>query len=254
MKLLAGLLIWVSLGFGVVATAAIYFPDITGATADDFLTTNDDGETVPLETKAAVGPEIARDGGTTPAFPAGTPLTAETLQAMRDAGVTRVKVLDFNWNRWTHKWHFVASVVGLIAGAFLTKFTNKRDLEAANAATPPEETPEYALTAASEETKALVEELPGMANDHDRLHAIINRLGELQQTHLTAYPAARDRLIAAHGLGGYAQRMDAFAAADRNINRAWSAAADGHLPEALESLENAHEILETLTARLAKAT
>jgi len=247
MKFLAGLLIWVSLAFGVVATAAIYFPDITRAAADDFLTTNDAGETVPLETKAAVGPEITRDGAVAPAFPAGTPLTADTLQRMRDAGVTRVKVLDFSWNRWTHKWHFVASVVGLLAGAFLTKFANKRDLEAANAATPAEETPEFALAAARDETNALVEELPGLPDDNARLHAIVARLGELQQTHLAAYPAARDRLIGEHGLGGYARRMDAFAAADRRVNRAWSAAADGHLEESTESLHEAAAVLAELT-------
>ena len=248
MKLLAGLLIWISLGFGVVATAAIYFTDITDATAADFLTTNDAGETVPLETKAAVGPEITQNGAAAPAFPTGTPLTDENLELMRDAGVTRVKVLDFSWNRWTHKWQFIASVIGLLAGAFLTKFANKRDLEAAAAATPPEETPEFALAACRDETTALVEELPKMDTDHDRLHAIVARLGELQQTHLAAYPAARDRLIAKHGLGGYAQRMDAFAAADRRVNRAWSAAADGHLAESTESLHEAAEIF----AKLAK--
>lgn len=219
MKLLASLLIWVSLGFGVIATAAIYFSDITNATADDFLTTNDAGETVPLESKAAVGPEIAKDGETAPAFPTGTPLTAENLQAMRDAGVTRVKVLDFSWSRWTHKWQFVAAVLGLIAGAVLTKIANKRDLKSAADATPVEETPAFALAAARDETNALVQNLPDLSSDKARLHAIVERLGELQQTHLAAYPAARDRLIADHGLGGYAQRMDAFAAADRRINR-----------------------------------
>lgn len=253
MKLLAGLLIWVSLGFGVVATAAIYFTDITSATADEFLTTNDAGETVPLESKAAVGPLITRDGASVPAFPAGTPLTADTLRAMRDAGVTRVKVLDFNWNRWTHRWQFVGAMLGLLAGAFLTKLANKRAVEAAAAETREDETPEYALTAARDETASLAGDLPGLADDDARLRAIVERLGELQQTHLVAYPAARDRLIARHGLGGYAQRMDAFASADRSVNRAWSAAADGHLTEAMDSLDNAREVLDDAVDRYARA-
>ncbi len=253
MKLLAGLLIWVSLGFGVVATAAIYFTDITNANASDFLTTNDAGETVPLESKAAVGPLITQNGTPAPAFPAGTPLTADNLQAMRDAGVTRVKVLDFSWNRWTHKWQFVISVVGLLVGAFLTKLANKRALAIAAAETPENETPEYALTAARDETRALTADLPTLPDDDARLRAIVERLGELQQTHLVAYPAARDRLIARHGLGGYAQRMDAFASAERNINRAWSAAADGHLFEAMDSLDNAREVLDDMAGRYAKA-
>ncbi|MEM1184303.1 MAG: hypothetical protein AAGI53_04790 [Planctomycetota bacterium] len=249
MKLLSGLLIWVSLAFGVVAAAAIYFPDITNATPEEFLTTNEEGESIPITIKAPVGPAIVKDGSLTPAFPTDTPLNATNLDAMRDAGVTRVKILELNrdsWRRWTHKWQFIASLVGLIAGAFLAKFAARKDLEAAVSA-PEQESPEFALAAARDETAAVFEMLPSLPTDKDRLNVIISRLGELQQTHLTAYPAARDRIIAKHGLGGYAQRMDAFAAADRRVNRAWSAAADGNLDEATESLAEAVEVFGSLT-------
>ena len=49
------------------------------------------------------------------------------------------------------------------------------------------------------------------------------------------------------GLGGYAELMDGFAAMERQLNRAWSAAADRHLPEALLCLRAAQPmVVETL--------
>jgi hypothetical protein len=86
----------------------------------------------------------------------------------------------------------------------------------------------------------------------DRAHLILARVGELQKTHMTAFVEARPLLIVRLGLGGYAELMDRYAAAERQINRAWSAAADGVLAEAVSCLERASELLDEAAARLAQ--
>ncbi len=249
MKFIASILIWVSLGIGAVATVTAYMPPVT-LPAEAFTTTDEAGATVPLLSAVAVGPLVAQDGAEAPAFPAGTPLTAETLGAMRDAGVTRVKVKSFGWERWTHKWWFIGASVGLVLGGVLTRMASKAAVMQPHESA--EESPEFALKASRDEVVGLMNDLPTMADDDARLRAIVKRLGELQQTHLAAYPAGRERIIARHGLGGYAQRMDAFAAADRNVNRAWSAAADGHLSESMDSLDDAATVLEDAVGRYGK--
>ena len=89
-----------------------------------------------------------------------------------------------------------------------------------------------------------------MESDKARMAEIIERIGELQQTHLANFPEARDVMVARGGLAKYANVMDAFAGAERKINRAWSAAADGDLGESVENLELAVPMLEEAARRL----
>jgi hypothetical protein len=51
----------------------------------------------------------------------------------------------------------------------------------------------------------------------------------------------QEALSREHGFAGYASVMTPFAAAERWLNRAWSAASDGHTPEAKTSLTRAAE-------------
>ena len=83
-----------------------------------------------------------------------------------------------------------------------------------------------------------------------RLLLILERLSELQRTHLNAFVEARTPLIARFGLGKFAEIMDRFAACERQINRAWSAAADGVFDESLESLHNANELADEVLLRM----
>ena len=63
------------------------------------------------------------------------------------------------------------------------------------------------------------------------------RLDGIQATHLAAFVEARPELIGRYGIAGFARIMDSFAAGERTLNRAWSAAADGVLPASLEALQ-----------------
>jgi hypothetical protein len=99
-------------------------------------------------------------------------------------------------------------------------------------------------------------ELPNLLllppEQRERFGLILTRVGELQKTHMIAFVEARPVLIARLGLGGYAELMDRYAAAERQLNRAWSAAADGVYEEAVQALEVAGVLLDESLARLAR--
>ena len=72
----------------------------------------------------------------------------------------------------------------------------------------------------------------------------------MTSAHVPPFIAARPALVARLGLGGYAQLMDHFAAAERQLNRAWSAAADGYATDAVECLDNASTLLGEAEQRM----
>ena len=53
---------------------------------------------------------------------------------------------------------------------------------------------------------------------------------------------ARDSLLAAFGFASYARVIAEFTRGERAASRAWSAAVDGYLDEAIKSLELAREV------------
>ncbi|NIP97176.1 MAG: hypothetical protein GWO24_28580, partial [Akkermansiaceae bacterium] len=65
---------------------------------------------------------------------------------------------------------------------------------------------------------------------------VVASLDELMGTELDAFVDSRSQLINRLGMSGYARLMDRFAAAERQLNRAWSAAADRVLDESVECL------------------
>lgn len=85
-----------------------------------------------------------------------------------------------------------------------------------------------------------------------RLRTIIDRLNEAQRKHMEAFIVSRPQLIERLGLAGFAELMDSYAAFERQVNRAWSAAADGVYEEAVECLDNASELLEETMDKLVR--
>ncbi len=61
---------------------------------------------------------------------------------------------------------------------------------------------------------------------------------------------ARETLIHTYGLRQYAELMTDFSTAERNINRAWSASADGYVDEVWLSLERANNRLQVVAQHL----
>lgn len=186
----------------------------------------------------------------------GALLTPQRLAVLRAAGGNAIHVSKFAFERWKYWWVFALSAAGLFAGSMLVRYGTKAEIAAAATAakrTGGAEvvvTPEQSFEAIVDAVASLQRDLPGMASERDRLDAIIQRLGEAQKTSVFAFIDARPLLVNRMGLGGYSELMDHFAAAERQINRAWSAAADGVYDEARACIDSAAILLERTRPKL----
>ncbi|MEX2401503.1 MAG: hypothetical protein WD423_12090 [Rhodothermales bacterium] len=81
----------------------------------------------------------------------------------------------------------------------------------------------------------------------------VRSLGGRVDGRWTSSPPGRSRLIARLAVARYARLMDRFAACERQIKRAWSAAADDNLEEARTSLKRAQPPVAAARALLDEA-
>ena len=263
MKSLLGLVIWICVGVGAISAVTAYFVPTTlddpelYKSRDAELIGDDDpdngksGPTGYLVLKSAAGPMVPKDGAEAAQWPAGTELTPALIEAMSavqsdgEPLVKRVHIGEFSFNRWTHRWYFIGSVILLtLCGLGQRALANGGMLK--KGAADPVDT----LAAAIAELKSVRDAVLAMQSDKARMAEIIERVGELQQTHLAAFPEAREVMVARGGLGKYADVTDAFAGAERKVNRAWSAAANGDLGESFENLEISISMFEEAAKRL----
>ncbi|MFG0291703.1 MAG: hypothetical protein ACF8MJ_00960 [Phycisphaerales bacterium JB050] len=175
----------------------------------------------------------------------GDTLNAELLEILREQQVEYLKVNRFDFFRWPHWWLFVISSVGLLGGAFLVRRAQKAEL-ARSGSLSETENPTDARTVfarLSGRLDELSKDLERASTEDEKLEAIVRRIGNIQRDDVPAFVADRPALVNRLSLGGYAELMDHFAGMERQLNRAWSAAADGYLDEALNSLKNAQPML-----------
>lgn len=276
MKLLGNLLMTLCLITGCLAAATAYRPRtandaIVGATQTAPAGARDKTETelttlrADLDAGRITSEQYVRQRealvAIVPPAPQGGVITEEARAQMTatdadgDPVARFVKVKEFSLTRWPHAWLFGLSALGLFAGAMLVRTATKKQLAAVTTSPGAQGAekvgdPAHALTQTRAICERLLRELPSMPSDKDRLDAIVDRLGEAQKTHLAAFVDARPRLIAKLGLAGYAELMDRFAAAERQLNRAWSAAADGYLAEATRCLSNVPGMLAEAEKKL----
>lgn len=240
LKIIAFFPIVIGLALGTLAASTAYLAPLS--LPDDRL--------IGLELSAPAGADEEGE----PIVPAttdgeATVLTPEHLASLRDAGVRYVRVDEFSLSRWPHWGAFLIAALSLGVGALLMRMDTKA--QAARAAAdaggaPAVGSPAGALAALRETVDAL--RAPQRA---DTL-AIVDRLGDALAVHVPAFIDGRTELIARHGLGGYAEIMDAFAAAERTMNRAWSAAADKVNEEAYICLDRASAQLDEAQRVLAR--
>lgn len=76
--------------------------------------------------------------------------------------------------------------------------------------------------------------------DHD---GICVRVDQILDDHITPFVDARQTLIDRLGMAAAAEILVEVAFGERMLNRAWSAASDGHRPEALASIPDARDAL-----------
>ena len=234
MKLIAYLLMTACLILGAISATTAYSPTL-GESAIGLTLNADAGMLVsgePLATQDDV-------------------ITRELLDTLLAAGVERVRVKEFSFERWDHWWTMLAACAGLVIAALMVKMETRRRIAAKLAASDePTESPEHALAEIRAVLDSLERDLPSMEGDEKRIEAIIERLGGLQWTHLQAIVDARPTLIARLRLVGFAEFMDRFSAFERQLNRAWSAAADEALEASLSALDGARAVLPQVEAKL----
>ncbi len=255
MKLIASLLLWISLGLGAIAGTTAYRPTLDAvANAAEPLTLAAPAGIAPRAPDATGDPEpLVR-----PAAAGASPvrLDAELVARLRSAGVERVRVKEFAFGRWKEAWIFGFACLGLGVAAALIRIDARRSLAQADAHATASGTVRLTPEQALAETHRKLDELRvsiGPRPNEEGLKRLVELLNELQATHMTAFVDDRARLLGTLGMGRYARLMGSFATAERQLNRAWSAAADRVPAEAIDSLNAGIGSLGETIALLRKA-
>ena len=243
MKSIAYALITFGLIVGSLAAVTAYVPSLDGVRAGD--------APVTLNADAGVSPDDPSQPLVSTAGEA-VVLTEPLAAELAESGVRRVRVKEFAFGRWDHKWLFLLALGAMLGGGLILRRQDAQQMAVLlNRETDEHETPAYALEAARRDVDQIIGQLVGLRREEQMAH-ITARLDQIQQTHLAAFVEARPELIGRFGIAGFARIMDAFAAAERTLNRAWSAAADGVLPASIEALEIGSAHLEETQRRLAE--
>jgi len=244
MKLIGYLLMTAALILGAITATTAYVPPVS---LDDAAFKNPSGEYATLWDPAGI------DQSGNPLVAKGTQLTPEILEKLRtesDPPVTRVRVRSFSWTRWSHKYYFLLSCAVLLVGGYFVKSAMKKEALASPASDQPSTSPEAAVAAIIQITRDLVADLPKLPRGNAGCEEIIARLDPVQKEYAPTIVDARSKLLGRLGMGGYAQFMDRFSALERQLNRAWSAAADGVMHESQTCLHAAHALIPEVEARL----
>jgi hypothetical protein len=205
--------------------------------------------TPPVKTEPTGESVLRARESTLPVGRAGDLLTPELVALLNQAGVDSVKVTQFSVARWPYAWLFGLSCVGLLGGAWIVRRARRLALAAAAGPVAMEDATDAPTVFArlSGRLHTLAEELALTTDEQARLEAIVRHIGRIQRDDVPAFAADRPALVNRLSLAGYAELMDSFAAMERQLNRAWSAAADAHLPESENCLRNAEPlVIETL--------
>ncbi len=233
MRLFANLLLVASLIAGLFGALTAYLPSLGLA----------DRDLLGVTLNAPAGVRVDPAGKPEPVAVKGARLTPALLAELRAAGVQRVRVKEFAFARWSGAWLFVAGCLGLATGAVLARVGTRRALAGGHGQPETARNPEAVLAAIRRAVDDLRAELPTFHDRAARCHRALDVLGGVQDNLVPDFVALRPELVGRFGLGGYARLMDRFAAGERQVNRAWSAAADGIDDEVTVCLERAGRLL-----------
>ena len=245
MRTVAYLLILASLVGASLAATTAYAPklDAVVASAEPLTLAAPAGRDPGEPDQPAVAPGTARQP---------LRLTPDVLGRLAALNVDRVRVKEFSIGRWSEAWIFGVSMLGLVAGGLFIRREARREIMGRTAvSTSGTTSPQFLLEAAHEDVERLLRDVTALPEDQQAAE-IRRQIDTIQAARLTPFAAARPELMGRYGVAGFARLMDPFAAAERQLNRAWSAAADHVLPEAIASIEDALTSLATVHARLAE--
>ncbi|MDH3284424.1 MAG: hypothetical protein OEQ13_06750 [Acidobacteriota bacterium] len=137
------------------------------------------------------------------------------------------------------EWAWYATWLGVgVIGVVVLRMTSRTAAEHEHKVSADLDTMRQSLTA----LEARIRDLVGRrdATDVYDVHGTID--AELVPD-LAAFAEARESMIPLWGLERYADVMTRFAGAERMINRAWSASADGYVDEVWSSLERSQRLM-----------
>ena len=188
---------------------------------------------------------------------AGDRLAPELVELLLESNVTFVKVTEFSINRWPYAWLFGISCVGMLCGAWIIRRAQRLELAAAESNDPASSEDatdaETVFARISGRLNTLSEEIAKASDQSARIDSIVHHIGLIQRDDIPLFAADRPALVNRLSLAGYAELMDSFAAMERQLNRAWSAAADSDLAESEVCLQKAQPLLIETLQRLKKS-
>jgi len=136
---------------------------------------------------------------------------------------------------------FIAGAVLAAAGVALWRYALRVENRAArmNAGEHAEGDALSLLGAVIAPTRALLDEVDQLEG-----HAVTERVDHLQETYILPFAERRQEIVNRFGMSRGAEILVTVAFGERMLNRVWSAAADGHMPEARAVLPDALSALE----------
>ena len=161
--------------------------------------------------------------------------------------LSSVEVPENGWNLIPWVWYSISAVVCL-SGVVLLHSSRRTATQKSEKSAADLQEIGQALERAIANTRRLAKESSKLAPSK-----IVARIdGELADD-LRIFADGRECMISEHGLKLFADVMSPFAAGERAINRAWSAAADGYIDEASTCLERGLEMLTQARENLVAA-
>lgn len=160
------------------------------------------------------------------------------------ASVMQIKAEPNAWATINWPW-FIASVGVGVAGIVIFRIGRRSSTSEIEKAHSDFATLGPALDRISSAVSKLQIDLPHLAPSE-----IPKQIDATCVDDLNLFAEGRESIITKKSMADYAAVMTEFAAAERTINRAWSAGADGYLDEVESCLQRASSLLENARALL----
>ncbi len=158
--------------------------------------------------------------------------------------VRHVEVVNDKWS--TIQWpYYVGSLLVGLAGVVVLRLTQQRAVTHADKLQSDIKVLEAKVSDLLAELAALLK-----GRDATSVFAVHTLIDARLVDKINAFVHARETLIHTYGLRQYAQVMTDFSIAERLVNRAWSASADGYIDEVWLSLEGAQSKFQVVEANL----
>ena len=159
--------------------------------------------------------------------------------------VRRSDSLGAEWATIEWGWYGVMFAIGLI-GLFLFRTSS-------GGAGALREKLETDLATIQTRLDSIVAKLGGIQKDRQAIgvYDVHSWIDDTLVEDLSGFVEAREALIKIYGLQQYADVMSRFALGERNVNRAWSASADGYIDEVWRSVDRAESEMAAAQSLLA---